>query len=148
MAEKIGTIIRVNGPVVQIRCNEDIRILDMVEVGQFHLVGEVVRLKGDVAYVQVYEDTTSLKAQDPVYSDKIPLSLELGPGLIGNIFDGIQRPLEKIKAQEGDFISRGIHISALDREKKWHFTPLKKIGEKIGPGDIIGEVQATAQVKH
>ncbi|MCM8765195.1 MAG: V-type ATP synthase subunit A [Candidatus Omnitrophica bacterium] len=148
MAEKIGTIIRVNGPVVQIRCNENVKILDMVEVGQFHLVGEVVRLKGNVAYVQVYEDTTSLKAQDPVYSDKIPLSLELGPGLIGNIFDGIQRPLEKIKAQEGDFISRGIHISALDREKKWHFTPLKKIGEKIGPGDIIGEVQETTLVKH
>ncbi|MCM8825377.1 MAG: V-type ATP synthase subunit A [Candidatus Omnitrophica bacterium] len=148
MAEKVGTIIRINGPVVQIRCNENIKILDMVEVGDFHLVGEVVRLKEDVAYVQVYEDTTSLKAGDPVYSDKVPLSLELGPGLIGNIFDGIQRPLEKIKAQEGDFISRGIHISALDREKKWHFTPLKKIGEKIGPGDIIGEVQETAQVKH
>ncbi|MCM8764806.1 MAG: V-type ATP synthase subunit A [Candidatus Omnitrophica bacterium] len=148
MAERIGTIIRINGPVVQIRCNENVKILDMVEVGQFHLVGEIMRLKDDVAYVQVYEDTTSLKAGDPVYSDKMPLSLELGPGLIGNIFDGIQRPLEKIRAQEGDFVSRGIHISALDREKKWHFAPLKKIGEKIGPGDIIGEVQETTLVRH
>ncbi len=148
MAEIIGNIIRVNGPVVQIRCKENIKILDMVEVGQLHLVGEIVRLKENVAYVQVYEDTTSLKAGDPVYSDRIPLSLELGPGLIGNIFDGIQRPLEQIKIQEGDFISRGLHISALDREKKWHFLPVKKAGEKIGPGDIIGEVQETGLIKH
>ncbi|MCX7705388.1 MAG: V-type ATP synthase subunit A, partial [bacterium] len=148
MADIIGKIIRVNGPVVLIRCDESVKMLDMVEVGDFRLVGEVVRIKEEIAYVQVYEDTTSLKAGDPVYSDRVPLSLELGPGLIGNIFDGIQRPLEKIRTLEGDFVSRGLHISALDREKKWHFVPVKKIGDKVGPGDIIGEVQETSLIKH
>ncbi|MCM8816448.1 MAG: V-type ATP synthase subunit A [Candidatus Omnitrophica bacterium] len=148
MADIVGKIIRVNGPVVQIRCKETIKMLDMVEVGDLRLVGEVVRIKQDIAYAQVYEDTTSLKAGDPVYSDRVPLSLELGPGLLGNIFDGIQRPLEKIRAMEGDFIARGIHVEALDREKKWHFIPVKKDGEKIAPGDILGEVQETSLVKH
>jgi len=148
MAELIGKIIRVNGPVVQIRCQSNLKMLDMVEVGDEKLVGEIVRLKENIAYAQVYEDTTSLKAGDPVYSDRMPLSLELGPGLIGNIFDGIQRPLEIIRKQEGDFISRGLHVSALEREKKWHFIPLKKQDEKVQPGDIIGEVEETSLIKH
>lgn len=148
MAEIIGKILRVNGPVVQIRCSESIKILDMVEVGELHLIGEIVRLKGDIAYAQVYEDTTSLKAGDPVYSDKLPLSLELGPGLIGNIFDGIQRPLEKIRQQEGDFISRGLSIPALDRNKKWEFVPVRKSGEKVKSGEILGFVQETSLIRH
>ncbi|HXK44621.1 MAG TPA: V-type ATP synthase subunit A, partial [bacterium] len=84
----------------------------------------------------------------PVYSDHMPLSLELGPGLIGNIFDGIQRPLEMIKKQEGDFISRGLHVQALDRDKKWHFVPLKKTGDRVNAGSIIGEVQESSLIKH
>jgi len=148
MAELIGKIVKVNGPVVQIRCQSNLKMLDMVEVGNEKLIGEVVGLKEDIAYAQIYEDTTSLKAGDPVYSDRMPLSLELGPGLIGNIFDGIQRPLEIIRKQEGDFISRGLRVSALEREKKWHFIPLKKQNEKVHPGDIIGEVEETTLIKH
>ncbi len=148
MSEPIGEIVRINGPVVLVRCRESIKILDMVEVGILGLIGEVVRLKGDIAYVQVYEDTTSLKAGDLVFSNREPLSVELGPGLIGNIFDGIQRPLEKISQQQGDFVSRGLHILALDREKKWHFVPLKKSGEKVKNGDIIGYVLETALIKN
>lgn len=148
MSEVAGRIIRVNGPVVQIRCNSNLKMLDMVEIGNEKLIGEVVRLKEDIAYVQVYEDTTSLKAEDPVYSENLPLSLELGPGLIGNIFDGIQRPLEMIKQKEGDFISRGVQINALDRENTFHFIPLKKTDEKIQPGDVVGEVGETFLIKH
>ncbi|HOK80590.1 MAG TPA: V-type ATP synthase subunit A [bacterium] len=148
MAEIIGKIVRINGPVVQIRCDKSIKMLDMVEIGEEKLVGEVVRLKENIAHAQVYEDTTSLKAGDPVYSDHMPLSLELGPGLIGNIFDGIQRPLEMIKKQEGDFISRGLHVQALDRDKKWHFVPLKKTGDRVNAGSIIGEVQESSLIKH
>ncbi len=148
MAEIAGRIIRVNGPVVQIRCNKNLKMLDMVEIGNERLIGEIVRLKEDIAYVQVYEDTTSLKADDPVYSDNLPLSLELGPGLLGNIFDGIQRPLEMIRQQEGDFISRGVHINALNRENKLHFIPTKKNGEKVQPGDVIGDVLETSLIKH
>ena len=148
MAEVAGSVIRVNGPVVQIRYNRNLKMLDMVEIGDERLIGEIVRLKENIAYIQVYEDTTSLKAGDPVYSDDLPLSLELGPGLIGNIFDGIQRPLEMIRQQEGDFISRGVHINALNREKRMHFIPLKKQGESVQPGDIIGEVPETSLIKH
>ncbi len=148
MADISGKVIYVNGPVVKIRCNKNLKMLDMVEIGNERLIGEVVRLKEDIAYVQVYEDTTSIKAEDPVYSDNLPLSLELGPGLIGNIFDGIQRPLEIIKKQEGDFISRGVHINALNRDNRLHFVPLKKPGDRVNPGNTIGQVFETSLIKH
>ena len=136
------------GPVVELNEVSDLRMLDMVEVGDEHLVGEVVRLKEDRAYVQVYEDTTSIKAGDPVYSEGYPLYVELGPGLIGAIFDGIQRPLEVIREKEGIFIKRGVHVSALDKERKWHFVPVKKENDLIQQGEAIGEVQETTLVKH
>jgi len=148
MAKIAGKVYRVVGPVVEIEEVSFLRMLDMVEVGEQHLVGEVVRLKEDKAFVQVYEDTTSVKAGDLVYTEGYPLYVELGPGLIGNIYDGIQRPLEVIKAKEGVYISRGVHISPLDRQKKWHFVPLLKSDDFVKAGQILGEVQETSLIKH
>ncbi len=136
------------GPVVEIEEVSTLRMLDMVAVGDEHLVGEVVRLKEDKAYVQVYEDTTSIKAGDPVYSEGLPLCVELGPGLIGKIYDGIQRPLEAIQEKEGIFIKRGVHVPALDRNRKWHFLPVKKENIDIKPGEFLGEVTETVLIKH
>jgi len=146
--ETVGKICRVVGPVVEADEVSQLRMLDMVEVGEEHLVGEVVHLKNDKAYIQVYEDTTSIKTGDPIFTQGFPLYVETGPGLIGNIYDGIQRPLEVIRQEEGYFIRRGVHAKALDRNKKWRFVPTKKIGTEINPGEIIGEVQETFLVKH
>jgi len=148
MLKLAGKVYRVIGPVVEIEEVSILKMLDMVEVGQQHLVGEVVRLKEDRAYVQVYEDTTSLKPGDLVYTQGFPLSVELGPGLLGNIFDGIQRPLEVMQEREGCFIRRGLHLPALNREKKWHFLPLKKEGDNVSGGEVLGEVQETSLIKH
>jgi len=148
MANIAGRVFRIVGPVVEIEEVTTLRMLDMVEVGDEHLVGEVVRLKEDKAYVQVYEDTTSIKAGDPVYSEGYPLYVELGPGLIGKIFDGIQRPLEAIQEREGIFIKRGVHVSAIDRNKKWHFMPVKQAGASVKGGEVIGNVLETALIKH
>ncbi|MBD3246581.1 MAG: V-type ATP synthase subunit A [Candidatus Omnitrophica bacterium] len=143
-----GKVFRVSGPVVEVEGVRGVRMLDMVEVGREHLIGEVVRLKGEHAFVQVYEDTTSLKAGDPVYSTDAPLSVELGPGLIGTIYDGIQRPLEVIYEQEGIFIQRGMRTRPLSREKKWSFLPKRKSGDRISGGEVIGEVQETSLILH
>ena len=148
MANIAGRVFKVVGPVVELNEVSALRMLDMVEVGDEHLVGEVVRLKEDRAYVQVYEDTTSIKAGDPVYSEGYPLYVELGPGLIGAIFDGIQRPLEVIQEKEGIFIKRGVHVSALNKERKWHFIPTKKENDPIQQAEALGEVQETSLVKH
>ncbi|MFA4843185.1 MAG: V-type ATP synthase subunit A, partial [Candidatus Omnitrophota bacterium] len=148
MAKIAGKVYRVVGPVIEIEEVSFLRMLDMVEVGEEHLVGEIVRLKGDRAYAQVYEDTTSLKAGDLVYTQGFPLYVELGPGLLGNIYDGIQRPLEVLKEKEGFYINRGIHVPALNRNKKWHFVPIRKEGEYLKPGQVIGEVAETHLIKH
>ncbi|MDD5354053.1 MAG: V-type ATP synthase subunit A [bacterium] len=148
MQRVAGKIYRVSGPVVELEEVIGVRMLDMVEVGEQHLVGEVMRLKDDRAFVQVYEDTTSVKAGDLVYTQGFPLYVELGPGMIGNIFDGIQRPLEVIREKQGVYISRGVHVQTLDRAKKWHFTPVKKAGENIIGGEIIGSVQETVLINH
>jgi len=148
MGEKAGTISRVIGPVVEIETQVSLRILDMVEVGTQRLVGEVVRLKDSRAYVQVYEDTTSLKAGDPVFSEGAPLSVELGPGLIGTIFDGIQRPLSVIREKEGSFIRRGLRVPALDPEKRWQFVPCVRQGSTVEAGAVIGEVKETKFLTH
>ncbi|HOW42087.1 MAG TPA: V-type ATP synthase subunit A [Candidatus Omnitrophota bacterium] len=148
MAQIAGKVYRVVGPVVEMEEVHSLRILDMVEVGEHHLIGEVVRLKGDHAYVQVYEDTTSVKAGDLVYTEGFPLFAELGPGLIGTIYDGIQRPLQVIQEKEGVFIKRGVHVTALDRQKRWHFVPLAKDGDMLAAGAVIGEVQEAQLIKH
>lgn len=148
MAKVVGKVYRVVGPVVELEEVTTLRMLDMVEVSDAHLIGEVVRLKKDRAFVQVYEDTTSLKAGDLVYSEGFPLYVELGPGLLGNIYDGIQRPLQVIKEKEGVYINRGVHVTPLDHQKKWHFVPLVKTGDMLSPGQALGEVQEAPLVKH
>ena len=148
MANIAGKVFRVVGPVVEIEEVSNLRMLDMVAVGEQHLIGEVVHLKGDYAYVQVYEDTTSVKAGDLVYTEGYPLYVELGPGLLGNIYDGIQRPLELIQQQQGSFISRGVQVNPLDLQKKWRVNLLCAAGDKVTPGTILAEVQETTLIVH
>ncbi|MFH0827763.1 MAG: V-type ATP synthase subunit A [Candidatus Omnitrophota bacterium] len=148
MANVVGKVYRVVGPVVELEDVTSLRMLDMVQVGEEHLIGEVVRLKSGGASVQVYEDTTSLKAGDLVYSEGFPLYVELGPGLLGNIYDGIQRPLEVIKEKEGVYIRRGMHVTPLDHKKRWHFIPSVKHGDTVAQGQAMGVVQEAPLVKH
>ena len=144
----IGTIKRVNGPVIEAKGVTDALMLEMVQVGSVRIVGEVVKLEGERAIIQVYEDTTGIKPGDEIYGSGMPMNVELGPGLIGTIYDGIQRPLEAIYKVSKSFIKRGITMPALLREKKWHFTPTVKIGDKLAGGAIIGTVPETQQIMH
>jgi len=143
-----GTVFRVSGPVVAARGLEGAKMFDVVRVGELGLVGEVIRLQGETATLQIYEDTTGLRPGDKVVNTGQALSVELGPGLLTSIYDGIQRPLNVLKEQSGDFISRGLIIPALDEKKKWEFKPVKKTGDKVVEGEIIGEVQETPLVSH
>ncbi len=142
-----GKIIKVSGPLVQAEGMKSSRMYDVVQVGEDKLVGEIIRLDGDKASIQVYEETEGLKVGDPVFDTGAPLTVELGPGLLSNIFDGILRPLSRIE-KKGDFIFRGIQMPALDREQKWEFVPSVKKGDRVEGGDIIGEVQETAILLH
>ncbi len=149
MAERvIGKVGRVVGPVVEAREVAGVEMLEMVFVGDERLVGEVVRIRGDAAWIQVYEDTTGLRPGTPVYGKGEPLSVELGPGLLGGIYDGVQRPLDVLRAQSGDFISKGIHVTALDRERRWEFEPVAEAGSEVFPGQIIGHVRETELIEH
>jgi V/A-type H+-transporting ATPase subunit A len=146
MAE--GIISRISGPVVIVSGLEGAQMFDVVRIGEMGLVGEIIRLEGNKATVQVYEDTTGLRPGEKVINTKRPLSMQLGPGLLTSIYDGIQRPLDVLREQSGDFISRGKVIPALDQTKKWEFVPLKKKGDHVSPGEIIGEVQETPLIMH
>jgi len=142
-----GEIIKVSGPLVVAKLNA--KMYDVVLVGKEKLIGEVIRIDNDKVFIQVYEDTTGLKPGDPVENTGKPLSVELGPGLLKSIFDGIQRPLQKIAEETNSvFIKRGITVNSLDREKKWDFKPLVKEGDVVKPGQVIGEVQETETVVH
>ena len=141
-------IVRVSGPLVVAKNCVGAKMHEMVKVGEIGLVGEIIELREDLAFIQVYEDTTGIGPGEPVVLLNRPLSVELGPGLLGKIFDGIQRPLDKIYSEKGDFIERGVEISALDRKKKWKFTPVRKKGEFVKEGDIIGEVKETPLITH
>lgn len=143
-----GTIIKVSGPLVVARGLIKTRIYDMVRVGRYKLFGEVVEIRGDEYFIQVYEETEGLGPDEPVYPTYAAFSVELGPGLIGAIFDGIQRPMDAINRLHGNFIVRGIEQPPLDRTKKWHFLPLKWIGDKVVPGDVIGYVQESKIIRH
>ena len=145
---KIGRIIRISGPVVQAEGVAGLEMHELTMVGKEELIGEVVRVEGDMATIQVYEDTAGLKLGEPVKGSGMPLAVELGPGLLQSIFDGIQRPLTVIRDATGDFVKRGVKASALPRDKKWHFVPLKKRGEYASPGSIIGKVQETPLLEH
>ncbi|HOW82243.1 MAG TPA: V-type ATP synthase subunit A, partial [Spirochaetota bacterium] len=143
-----GTVISVNGPIVKARGLAGVSMLDIAEVGPERLIGEVIKLDGGIAVIQVYEDDTGLRPGDEVVSSGRPLSVELGPGLISNIYDGIQRPLVDIAKLLGSYIRKGVKVSPLDVGKKWRFTPLAKPGDAIGEGGIIGEVRETDSVLH
>jgi V/A-type H+-transporting ATPase subunit A len=136
-----GAIIKIAGPAVIARGMTGARMYDIVRVGREGLLGEIIRLDGETAFVQVYEDTSGLRVGEPVESTGNPLAVELGPGLLHGIFDGILRPLQAIRAQKGDFIARGAVVLTLDREKKWAFTATAKAGDHVGPGDAVGWVQ-------
>jgi len=143
-----GKIVRISGPVIEADDMRGAKMYDVVRVGDENLIGEIIRLNGDVATIQVYEDTNGLKPGEKVTSTDMPLSVELGPGLLTNIYDGIQRPLPAIYEETGDFISRGVEAHAIDRKKKWHFKPVAKSGDKVSGCDVIGEVQETSIIVH
>lgn len=143
-----GIVSRISGPVVVAKDLEGAQMFDVVRIGELGLVGEIIRLERNNAMIQVYEDTTGLRPGEKVINTKRPLSLQLGPGLLTSIYDGIQRPLDILREQSGDFISRGSIIPALDPKKKWDFVPVKKKGDHVSPGEIIGEVQETPIITH
>ena len=143
-----GTITKVAGPLVIAGGMSDANMFDVVRVSHERLIGEIIEMHGDRASIQVYEETSGLGPGEEVESTGHPLSVELGPGLIGSIFDGIQRPLEEIMRISGSNLHRGVEVPALDREKKWHFTPTVKPGDAVLGGDILGTVQETPVVEH
>ena len=143
-----GTIKKVAGPLVIAQGMRDANMFDVCRVSDQRLIGEIIEIHGDQASVQVYEETSGLGPGEPVESTGAPLSVELGPGLIGSIFDGIQRPLETIMAVSGNNLQRGVEVPSLNREKSWHFVPSVKAGDKVTGGDIIGSVQETKIVSH
>ncbi len=143
-----GRIIKVSGPLIVADGMADVQMYDVVYVSSKRLIGEIIELRGDRASIQVYEETAGLGPGESVESSGAPLSVDLAPGLIEGIFDGIQRPLNLIREIAGDRITRGIDVPKLDREKKWAFTPVAKVGDMLSPGDVIGTVQETPAVLH
>ena len=143
-----GTIIKVSGPLIVAGGMADVQMYDVVRVSDKHLIGEVIELRGDRASIQVYEETGGIGPGEPVVSTGAPLSVELAPGLIESIYDGIQRPLDVVRRQAGDRIARGIMVDALDHEKLWEFVPVAKVGDELTGGDVLGTVQETEAVLH
>lgn len=149
MGERIaGSVRRVVGPVVEAVASGPVKMLELVYVGEDKLVGEVVRTTRDSFWVQVYEDTTGLRPASPVYGSGELLCCELGPGLLAGIFDGIQRPLEMLRDQTGDFVTKGVHVPPLDRQRYWHFSPRLREGDMLESGAVIGTVQETDVIEH
>lgn len=146
---KTGKIIKVSGPLVVAEGMDEANVYDVVKVGEKGLIGEIIEMRGDKASIQVYEETSGIGPGDPVITTGEPLSVELGPGLIESMFDGIQRPLDAfMKAANSAFLSKGVEVKSLNREKKWPFVPTAKVGDKVSAGDVIGTVQETAVVLH
>ena len=143
-----GNIIKVAGPVILADGMRGTQMNEMVKVGDDKLIGEIIELEGDTATIQVYEETSGVKPGEKVESTGGPLSVELGPGIMGSIYDGIQRPLELIKGLTGDYIARGIDVPSIDKEKKWDFKAVVKVGDEVVAGDQLGEVQETSAVLH
>jgi V/A-type H+-transporting ATPase subunit A len=143
-----GSITKVSGPLVVADGMREARMFDVVLVSDKRLIGEIIEVKGDLASIQVYEDTGGLGPGEPVESLGEPLSVELGPGLIESIYDGIQRPLDQIRARVGDHVTRGVHVPGLDRAAKWEFKATAKAGDQVVGGDILGTVQETSLVVH
>lgn len=144
----MGKIIKISGPLIVADGMQNVKMYDVVRVSEKGLIGEVIELRGDKASIQVYEETSMLGTGEPVESTEMPLSVELGPGLIGGIYDGIQRPLEALQALGGDRIDRGIHAAALDHKRKWLFEPTAKKGDDVTAGDVIGTVKENEVITH
>ena len=142
-----GTIKKVAGPLVIAEGMRDANMYDVVRVSSQRLIGEIIEMHGDQASIQVYEETAGLGPGEPVESTEMPLSVELGPGLIASIYDGIQRPLDEIMKICGNNLQRGVEVPSLDRQKKWNFVPAAKVGDEVEAGDIIGTVQETSVVE-
>ncbi|MEW6088454.1 MAG: V-type ATP synthase subunit A [bacterium] len=143
-----GKISKISGPVVIAKEMTGARMYDVVKVGEMNLIGEIIRLEGDKATIQVYEDTSGLIIGESVISTEQPLKIELGPGLLTSIYDGIQRPLPEIAKSYGEFISRGVSVTALDINKKWVFEPKVNVGDEIGSGDLVGIVMENGTFEH
>ena len=144
----IGQVKRVNGPVIEVMGITDAEMFELVRVGEENLIGELIKLQKDSAVVQVYEDTTGIAPYDPVYGAGMQLSVELGPGMIGTIYDGIQRPLETIRDISDIYIKRGISVPSLQRDKRWHFVPTVEDGQRVAGGAVLGTVQETENLAH
>ena len=143
-----GTITKVSGPLVVAEGLADANVSDVVRVGAQRLIGEILNMTGDRASIQVYEETSGLGPGAAVETTGMPMSVELGPGMLDNIYDGIQRPLPEMRALTGDSITRGTDVPALNREKKWDFVPVAKVGDKVSAGDVLGTVQETSAILH
>ena len=143
-----GKIVKVSGPLVVADGMQNVQMYEVVHVGEERLIGEVIELRGNAASIQVYEATEGLGPGDPVYPTGSPLAVELGPGLLGSIYDGIQRPLDALQAQVGAFLSRGVKADGISHAKTWHFIPAVAVGAAVEPGDILGDVQETPIVAH
>lgn len=145
---QIKKIVSINGPVILAKGDGDFSMHDIVYIGKEQILGDVIKINKDIATIQVYENTTGLKIGEDVISDEQPLSVTLGPGLMGNIFDGIQRPLESLRKEDGDFLKRGTKALGISTEKKWHFRPKVLIGDKVSLNTIVGEVPETKLIIH
>jgi V/A-type H+-transporting ATPase subunit A len=148
MNKGFGEIIRVAGPVVGAIGLDRIRLFDVVQVGEMGLIGEVIRLDGNITTIQVYEDTSGIRVGEPVSNTHLPLVAHLGPGLLGMVYDGLQRPLENLAQASGNFIHRGVSAPPLSEEARWEFAPLLPIGEYVGPGDVLGVVPESRTIEH
>lgn len=141
-------VIRISGPVVGAAGLERACLFDVVRVGEIGLVGEIIRLSGDIATIQVYEDTSGIHIGEPVQNTGLPLVAHLGPGLLGSVYDGLQRPLETLSELTGDFIHRGVEVAPLAEDIRWAFTPSVKVGDLVGPGDVLGVVRESLTIEH
>ena len=145
---KVGKIIKVSGPLVVAEGMDEANVYDVVQVSDNKLIGEIIEMRGDRASIQVYEETVGIGPGEPVYYTGEPLSVELGPGLLEAMFDGIQRPLKEFQEVAGDYLNKGVAVPSLNRERKWDFEPVVSAGEKVEAGDIIGTVQETSVISH
>ncbi|HWT79892.1 MAG TPA: V-type ATP synthase subunit A, partial [Candidatus Methylomirabilis sp.] len=148
MSQQVGMVTWINGPVISARGSRNVSMLELIEVGEEHLVGEVIGLNGDMITAQVYEETSGMRPGAPVFGTGLPLSVELGPGLLCSIFDGVQRPLPVIEMRLGSFIERGMHLTPLYRKAPWDFTPKVNTGDEVKGGMILGTVPETAALEH
>ena len=143
-----GKVLKVSGPLVVADGMKDAKMYEVVRVSEEKLMGEIIELNGDEASIQVYEETTGIGPGEPVYRTGETMTVELGPGLLTSIYDGIQRPLHLIEKEAGSYITRGIDVPGLDYEKQWEFKPIKAKGDNVVGGDIIGEVDETTLIMH